>query len=290
MGSLTLQDLQSPAVRSFMLAVESSIIHYGISTGFFAERMFERGPSYLSAAVLYENLVVAQESKRLAGQSMQLPVVAIYPKEGTFWSDHPYAILNAPWVTAQQRAGAEDFLQYLLDRPQQLRALELGFRPADPNIPPSAPLDALHRVDPSQPQTVLETPSAEVIAGVQALWRETKRPVDVIAVMDISGSMAGKRIAAARTSLMEFIKVLDDRDRLQIILFSDGVYTLTPLSPVGEKRQEILRKVSAVTEGGQTRLYDAVYAAYQDLLKNGDPAHIRAIVVLSDGQDTARGY
>ncbi|MCX7682391.1 MAG: VWA domain-containing protein [Anaerolineae bacterium] len=284
---LTLQDLQSPEVRSFMLDVESSIIHYGISTGFFAERMFELGPSYLSAAVLYENLVVAQESKRLAGQSAQLPVVAIYPKEGTFWSDHPYAILNAPWVTAEQRAAAEDLLGYLLDRPQQLRALELGFRPADTDIPLGAPLDAQHGVDPTQPQTVLEIPPATVIAGVQALWREVKKPVDVIALLDVSGSMSGERIAAARTSLLEFINLLDDRDGLEIILFSDDLVTLTPLSPLGEKRQEVLRKVSGVVEGGNTRLYDAVYTAYQDMRERGNPAHIRAMIVLSDGEDTA---
>ncbi|MEP7358383.1 MAG: VWA domain-containing protein, partial [Anaerolineales bacterium] len=76
---LTLADLQDSKVKSFMSEVESSIIHYGTSTGFFADRMFERGPSYLSAAVMYENLVAAQESKRLAGTSSQLSVVAIYP-------------------------------------------------------------------------------------------------------------------------------------------------------------------------------------------------------------------
>ncbi len=47
------------------------------------------------------------------------PVVALYPKEGTFWSDHRCAILNAPWVEAEQRAAAEIFRDFLLARPQQ---------------------------------------------------------------------------------------------------------------------------------------------------------------------------
>jgi Ca-activated chloride channel family protein len=135
MRSLTLDDVRNPKVKDFMQAVERGVIHYGTSTGFFGERMFERGPSYLSAAVLYENLIVAQEAKRLAGQSSQTPVVAIYPKEGTFWSNHPYAILNAPWVTADQKGAAEDFQNFLLDKPQQQRAIELGFRSSDPTIP-----------------------------------------------------------------------------------------------------------------------------------------------------------
>ncbi|MBN1977727.1 MAG: VWA domain-containing protein [Anaerolineae bacterium] len=284
---LTMDDLTDPAVRDFVAAVESSIIHYGRSTGFFASRMFERGPSYLSAAVMYENLVVAQESKRLSGESFQLPVVAIYPKEGTFWSNHPYAILNAPWVTAEQREAAEAFEAFLLDRPQQFRALEYGFRPADPSIPLTAPLDAAHGVDPAQPKTVLEVPSAEVIAGIEQLWREVKKPVDVVVVMDVSGSMGGEKISAARTSLIEFVNLLDGRDRLQVILFDDELIMLTPMSQLSDKREDVTRRVSGIVEGDDTRLYDAVKLAYEEMEANGDPDHIRAIVVLSDGQDTA---
>jgi Ca-activated chloride channel family protein len=284
---LTLEDLQDPEARAFMAEVESAIIHYGSSTGFFAERMFERGPSYLSAAVMYENLVVAQESKRLAGQSNQGPVVAIYPQEGTFWSNHPYAILNAPWVTAEQQVAAKDFEAFLLDRPQQLKAIELGFRPADPTIPLAAPLDPEHGVDPAQPKTVLEVPSAEVIAGIQDLWqREAKKPVDLVVVMDVSGSMGGEKIAAARNSLLQFIDLLDDRDGLQIILFSKEIVTLTPLTPLGEKREEVRRRVSGIVDQDDTRLYGAVAQAYQELLDTGNTKHIQAMVVLSDGANT----
>jgi Ca-activated chloride channel family protein len=283
---LTLEDLGNPELQRFMAAVESGIIHYGTSTGFFADRMFNRGPSYLSAAVMYENLVAAQESKRFTGQSDQMPVVAIYPKEGTFWSNHPYAILNAPWVSDEQREAAQAFEGFLLDKPQQTRAIEFGFRPADPSIALTTPLDAQHGVDPAQPQTVLEVPSAEVTAGIQTLWEDVKKPVDLIVVMDISGSMRGDKISSARRSLLQFIDLLDDRDRLEIMLFSDDLVTLTPLSPLGEKRDDVTRRVSGIVEQGDTNLYRAIDTAYGELLSSGDPRHIRAMVVLSDGEDT----
>jgi Ca-activated chloride channel family protein len=241
----------------------------------------------LSAAVLYENLIVAQETKRINGESAQIPVVAIYPKEGTFWSNHPYVIVNAPWVSAEQKEAAQLFETFLLDKPQQLKALEYGFRPADPSIPLSAPLDTQHGVDPAQPQTILEVPSAPVIEGIQSLWRETKKPVDLVVVMDISGSMRGEKITTARSSLLQFVQKLDDRDRLRIDLFSSDLSTLTPLTPLGGKRQQVLDSVSGIFEQGDTRLYDATLRAYQELQAEGDPKHIRAIVVLSDGQDTA---
>ena len=283
---LTLDDIKDPKTQDFMSQVESSIIHYGTSTGFFGDRMFQRGPSYLSAAVLYENLIVAQETKRLAGTSSQTPVVAIYPKEGTFWANHPYVIVNAPWVTAGQKEAAQVFEKYLLEKPQQLKAIELGFRPADPSIPLAAPLDADHGIDTRQPQTILEVPKADVIQAVQALWRRAKKPVDLVVVMDTSGSMAGDKIAAARQSLGQFIGLLDDRDRLQIITFNSTATTLTPLESVGSKRDDLQRRVQGIFESGGTALYDSILGAYTDLQTNGDPTHIRALVVLTDGQDT----
>jgi Ca-activated chloride channel family protein len=283
---LTTDDLDNPDVRAFMADVEKSIIHYGTSTGFFGERMFERGPSYLSAAVLYENLIVAQETKRLSGQSLQLPVVAIYPKEGTFWSNHPYVIVNANWVTDEQRAAAELFEDFLLDRPQQLKAIELGFRPADPSIPLAAPLDAQHGVDTSQPQTVLEVPSADVVAATLATWKQTKKPVDLMIVVDISGSMRGDKIVAARASLLQFLTLLNDRDRVEVILFSSDVIAINDLAPMSEVRSNLTTRVSGIVEQGNTRLYDAVAFAYDELQAKADLDHIRSIVVLSDGKDT----
>ncbi|MBL8093122.1 MAG: VWA domain-containing protein [Anaerolineales bacterium] len=269
-----------------MTEIQSSLIHYGTSTGFFGERMFERGPSYLSAAVLYENLVVAQESKRLAGQSQQLSVVAIYPKEGTFTANHPYIVLSASWVTDEQREAAEAFEAFLLDRPQQLKALELGFRPADVGIPFTAPLDVQHGVDTSQPRNELAAPDAATLEATTQLWRENKKPVDLVAVIDISGSMGGDKIAAARTSLSQFIGRLADQDRIQVIAFNDTSVSMGPLAPLVEVRQDLQRRVGAISESGGTALYDAVGTAVSDLAVNGDPNHIRAIVVLSDGEDT----
>jgi Ca-activated chloride channel family protein len=283
---LTENDLQSSDLKEFMTNVEKSVIHYGTSTGFFAERMFERGPSYLSAAVMYENLIVAQETKRLNGESSQIPVVAIYPKEGTFWSNHPYVVLNAPWVTEEQKVAAGIFETYLLDAPQQLKALEYGFRPANPAIPLTAPLDAAHGADIEQPKTILQIPTASVIQQIQALWKETKKPVDVIVVMDISGSMSGDRITSARASLMQFIEKLSDRDRLEIMLFSTDIFTLTPLTELKNKRQQVLDSVAGIYEQGDTSLYDATLAAYNEMGQNGDEDHIRAIVILTDGKDT----
>jgi Ca-activated chloride channel homolog len=175
-SNLTASDLQNPELRRLVEQVLTRVSQYGRSTGFFAERMFhcqEGGTAYLSAAILYENLVVAQEQKRLQGQGCEAQhpsVVSIYPAEGTFWSDNPYIILNAPWTTAEQIAAARDFEAFLLAAPQQQQAIDYGFRPADPAIPLTSPLDRQHGMDPTQPQITLQNPSATIIRELQKLW------------------------------------------------------------------------------------------------------------------------
>lgn len=284
---LNVADVQQADVRDFLADVEAGIIHYGESTGFFGRQMFNRGPGYLSAAVLYENLVVESYNENIY-PNRPLPVVAIYPKEGTFWSDHPVAILEAPWVDDELRAAAAQYRDYLLAQPQQEQALQLGFRPADTSIPVGAPIVPENGVDPDEPQTLLAVPEAEVIAAVQDIWGETKKRVEVQVILDVSGSMAEEgRLTRAKAAINQFITKLSDEDKLGIITFSNGSSELTPLSPIGEKREQVMSRVDGLFPDGGTRLIDTVTEVYEDMQKVPRGEHIRAIIVLSDGADTA---
>jgi Ca-activated chloride channel homolog len=72
-AGLTSADLSKPQVRQLVAGVEQSVVHYGSSTGFFGRKMFSNGPEYLSAAVLYESMVVESYSEA----NLQFPVVAM---------------------------------------------------------------------------------------------------------------------------------------------------------------------------------------------------------------------
>ncbi len=129
-------------------------------------------------------------------------------------------------------------------------------------------------------------PLAAVIQGVEDLWQEVKKPVDVAVVMDISGSMAGEKINTSRQSLIQFINLLDDKDRLEIIIFNDKITTLAPLTGGREARRydPAGRRDRRRRRHGPLRCRSA---AYDDLQTHGDPKHIRGIVVLTDGQDNS---
>lgn len=282
---LTVADVDRPETGAFIQSVQSRVIHYGESTGFFAEQMFNRGPAYLSAAVLYENLVV-ESYDRQRYPNLGTPVVAIYPKEGTFWSDHPYAILNAPWVSAEQRQAAEIFRDYLLAQQQQQQALAFGFRPGDPRVAVDAPIDAAHGADPTQPQTLLEVPSVRTIEAVQRVWQSNKKRVDVMVVLDVSGSMQEEgRLENAKLALRSFIDQLGDEDNLGLVTFSTEASLVSALGPVGPKREDLLMRIGGLFPSGNTRLVDTVREVYDQLNQEPPGDRIRALVVLSDGAD-----
>ena len=74
--------------------------------------MIQRGPSYLSAAVVYESVVVSSYNADGTSKNPNDSLVAIYPSEGTFLSDHPMCLVNGSWVTPQQKAAAQITPQY----------------------------------------------------------------------------------------------------------------------------------------------------------------------------------
>jgi Ca-activated chloride channel homolog len=281
---LSLADVARPEVAAFVNGIERAMVHYGSSTGFFAKRMFAGGPGYLSAAVLYENLVIEANG---AAQRPSFPVVAIYPKEGTYWSDHPTGIVERPWVTSDRRAAAQAYLRFLLERPQQEAAMRFGFRPAAVDIAVDTPIDAAHGVDPQEPSTTLETPSADVIAACIAMWRSAKKPAHVALVLDTSGSMEDDgKIAAARDGAAEFIAMLGDGDRLSLMTFSSAPRWLEQNRSLAQIRHQAQTQTSSLIASGKTALYDAIRQAMAALQADPDEHAIKAIVVLSDGSDT----
>ena len=285
-AGLTLADVNKPHTGEFLEGIERSVVHYGSSTGFFGRRMFSAGPEYLSAAVLYENMVIESYSQN----NLAFPVVAIYPKEGTFWSDHPIGVVERPWVTPEHREAAKIYTQYLLARPQQERAIAYGFRPGSVDVPLAAPIDSAHGVNPTEPKTTLEVPSAQVMDGILKLWSQRKKASDVVLVLDTSGSMnEDGKIQNAREGAKQLVSLLSDQDRLSLVPFNSRIDWAGTDVPLKDGRADLTRTIDSLFAQNGTKLYDSIDQAYQHLLqvkqKEGE-GRILSVVVLTDGADT----
>jgi len=285
-AGLTQADVEKPHTAEFLAGIEKSVVHYGSSTGFFGRQMFSSGPQYLSAAVLYENMVIESYSQT----NLPFPVVAIYPKEGTFWSDHPVGIVERDWVTPERREAAKIYVQFLLQKPQQEKAITYGFRPGAVDVPLASPIDESHGVDPKEPKTTLEVPSVQVMDSILHLWQQKKKSANVVLVMDTSGSMNDDRkIQNAREGAKQLVTLLSDNDRLSLLPFNSKYAWASQNLPMKSGRDQLSRTIDSLFAQGGTALYDSIDAAYQylsDQSHEGEADSILSVVVLTDGEDT----
>ncbi len=108
-------------------------------------------------------------------------------------------------------------------------------------------------------------------------------PVSLGLVLDTSGSMAGEKIADAKSALDRFVyDLLDERDEVFLYRFSDH-----PVFVQGwtSDRALLSRAIGRVSPNGGTAMYDAVLEALP-LAATGRHAK-KALVVISDGNDTS---
>jgi Ca-activated chloride channel family protein len=281
---LTGQDVSSQKVRDQIQAIERAIVHYGDTTLFFADQMKRFGPAYASAVAMEEATLVDYNRRR--GRAGKL--VGIYPKEGTFFSDNPLIVLNAPWVDAPTKAAAEVFRDYMAKAVTAERAARAGFRPGDPNAKAASPIDAAHGADPALPTRVLSLPQPGVLAKIKRAWREDRKPANIELVVDVSGSMSEEgKLDQAKQGLRAFFRQLSPRDRIGLISFNNQV---TPLIDIGEYARtgpDIRAQVADLFPDGETAWHDATAEGLARVSALKDATRINAVVVLTDGEDTS---
>ncbi|MDX6411695.1 MAG: Ca-activated chloride channel, partial [Gaiellaceae bacterium] len=260
---LTLADVERPAIRRKVRAIEQSIVHYGDTGSFFAEQLSAHGPGYASAVAMEETTLIEFNQKRRPG-SMKL--VAIYPAEGTFMSDNPYLVLNAPWVTPAVRRSAEVFGAWLQRRLTPELVARYGYRSGSARSKPLDPVTRANGADPSQPRRLLTLPQPDVLGRIKQAWHEDRKAANVLLVVDVSGSMQDEdKIGQARLGLQRFLRELSPRDRVGLTTFASAASTIVPIARVSQNGTLIRSNVDLLVAGGATALYDATSAAWQEV-------------------------
>jgi len=277
------KDVSNSKARRIVRDIERSIVHYGDTTLFIADQMRAHGPGYASAVAM-EEVTLLDFNRNRGGQSK---LVALYPPEGTFYSDNPYIVLNAPWVSAEEKAGAAKFGQFLAAEVTPERAAASGFRPSDLKAKPVAPITKANGVDPAQPTRVLGLPEPRVLDLVRRAWREDRKPANVLLVLDTSGSMnEERRLERAKKGLEAFFREVSANDRVGLTIFSDKIQPLIPIGPFSSNKAKLRSTAKSLIADGGTAVYDATIAAFEQVRSLEDEQRINAVVILTDGEDT----
>ncbi|CAG0928359.1 hypothetical protein TFLX_00876 [Thermoflexales bacterium] len=296
-SGLTPAQVKSAPVISNVRALEQSVYHYGrLSTDLF-ERMTARGPNYLHAITAFEADVVKWNLKH--ADELRFPLVFIVPADATFWTNHPYCILdNADWVSDEQREAAQLFQTYLLDPANQAKAIATGLRPADLTLALTAPVDLEHgalTTFNARNLPELEYPSDEVVAHILDVFYQVKKQATVLVIVDTSGSMGGEKIKGAVDGALSFLDNMEPNERVLVYSFSDEIMPLVPSGRVGDVREQLKQTVSGLYAGGGTALHEVVIRALDEMeqIKAQDEAagenRLYGIVLLTDGKNDIGG-
>jgi len=105
-------------------------------------------------------------------------------------------------------------------------------------------------------------------------------PLNVVLVLDMSGSLAGPRIVELRKAGHAVVDALQRRDKAALVTFNGAVTVAAPLS---EDAAGVRAALDQPRQEGDTSLIDASYAAI--VTAESDTAR-GLVIVFSDGQDT----
>lgn len=289
--TLTLDLVNDATVQQGVRNFEQAIKHYAERTTEFKEYI-GKGPDYVDFVPLQEDDLIYINQGKAQNDPGNDRLIALYPKEGAIWLDHPFAIPNASWVSAEQRQAAKQFTNYVLSEPVQRQVMTVGLmRPALTTIPLSYPFVKELGVDPSPPQNVLPMPDAETLAAIQASWRYVKKKADILLVVDTSGSMANdNKLVQAQKAITLFLQKLIDhnqeQNRVGLLSFNGSLQWQSTPAILEGRQSQLTDQINALQPEGETALYDALVAATKQL-QDGDDTHIRAIILLSDGKDNS---
>lgn len=109
-------------------------------------------------------------------------------------------------------------------------------------------------------------------------------PVDLVVVLDRSGSMNGQKINDARQAVLDLLDRLTPRDRLALVTYSNNVRIASGLLPVdGANRDKLVQAVSRVRAGGGTNLGGGLRSGIDTLLRAEASGRRRKMILISDG-------
>ncbi len=110
------------------------------------------------------------------------------------------------------------------------------------------------------------------------------RNVDMVIVLDRSGSMSGKKLQDAKNAILALISELSEKDRIALVSYSDNLmhhYSLR--SVTGDMREQLAAAVHGITAGGGTNLGAGLQGGIRMLDASRNSGNAGRLILISDG-------
>ena len=107
-------------------------------------------------------------------------------------------------------------------------------------------------------------------------------PLDVVLVIDKSGSMSGEPLDAVKSAVAHMLRIAGATDRIGVVAFDNSVELVLPLDT--HDTDAAIARVQSVREGGMTNLSGGWLKGIEMLEASARPEALRRVVLLTDGQ------
>ncbi|MCO1578968.1 substrate-binding and VWA domain-containing protein [Crossiella sp. SN42] len=229
---------------------------------------------------------------------------AFYPEEGTIAFDYPLTRVASREEAPGTGEAAESFGRFLRNESTGKRFRDAGFRDSGGRAD-QAWADAGVSTN---PPSLLPLPTPDQAAEVLRTYSAVTLDARMLAVIDVSGSMAAKagngqsRIELARDAAGTALGLLPDTTHIGLWAFSTDhapnrhwseLVSLGALAEpmAGMNRRAALGAAAATLPGkvkGNTALYDTLLAAVRTVKKDFDNKRVNSVVLITDGANDNR--
>ena len=121
---------------------------------------------------------------------------------------------------------------------------------------------------------------------------EQRISADLICIIDVSGSMQGEKIEQVRESLKILVDMMQPKDRIALVLFSESAKLLYDLNYLDEKNKSYVKDlIGKIKAHGGTNIASGLEIAVEILKKekkkenNNKEGRSSSVILLSDGCD-----
>jgi Mg-chelatase subunit ChlD len=110
--------------------------------------------------------------------------------------------------------------------------------------------------------------------------------LDVVCLLDNSGSMSGSKLANLKRAMEFVVSTLNEKDRLSVVIFNSYGKALTGLWKMNEERKEkTLSIINEIRADGGTDIYDGMREGWKIFQNRKTKNPSSCMFLLTDGQD-----